>query len=100
MSDGVDALASVCPFCFYRATHVGSMVGGTAPPVPGDFSLCLGCGELSVFAAIGGVRRPTAAEAAEFAADPEMIAAKQAWREMVAAHGRPMGGYSHRRGNA
>jgi hypothetical protein len=98
--------ASVCPFCFYRATAADAVgpAGAGRPrrqvPQAGDVSFCIGCGEFSIFAEGGGLRRPTEAEAAASALDPDIVAAKQAWRETVAKFGRPMGGYSDRKGSA
>jgi hypothetical protein len=94
-----EAHPNVCPFCFYQATHVDLVAGETPIPQAGDVSMCIGCGELSIFITGGGLRRPTAAEAAEHAVDAELVAAKAGWREMVAKFGRPMGGYSYRTGN-
>ena len=90
---------SLCPFCGYAATHVDAVVdaGAVVVPVPveGDASICLGCGEASIFSGPGArvLRKPTAIELAALGLDPKVIEAKAAWARMVAKLGRPTGGY-------
>ena len=53
-------------------------------PADGDASICIGCGEISIFDSKEptGARRPTNAEYDEIVADPIIKAARGAWLEI------------------
>jgi hypothetical protein len=69
-----------CTFCghVHDATTFLPQQGQEHPPVDGDYSLCIECGEPSIFqiGSLGGVtlRRPNAHELAEFAVDHQNAA--------------------------
>jgi len=47
--------AAPCPICGSENDHAT----GHGAPKPGDASICLFCGEVSIFAKEGGLREPT-----------------------------------------
>ena len=47
-------------------------VGGPGRPREGDFSLCIGCGSLNIFASDLSLRRPTTGEMLEAAGDSDL----------------------------
>lgn len=40
---------SLCLRCGYYVDHAAKLTGKTGPPEPGDFTLCLNCGQLFRF---------------------------------------------------
>ncbi len=69
-----------CRACGYEMDHAtGAGHGGI--PGPGDLSLCLNCGELSVFTPGMRRRSPTAEEL-------DRIRASRAWDDIVEARAR------------
>lgn len=56
-------------------------VGTPARPKDGDVSMCITCGEFSVYdqTALGNLRKPTEEEAQEFAADERLQMIHQVW---------------------
>jgi hypothetical protein len=71
---------TVCRFCG-AANDAAANPFGAERPGDGDFTMCLYCGEWSVFdgAAAGGTRKPTSAEYDEIAADPTARRMRAAW---------------------
>lgn len=72
-----------CPWCFVHhemATGIDAEI-----PTEGDRTLCIRCGEISVFdrKAWGGLRKPSAAECEEMAHDPRIFDVRRAWFEGV-----------------
>lgn len=73
----MSALTTVCPWC----SAANNAHEGATPddqPTPGDRSVCWTCGHVSVFDRSHGqlgLRRPTALEALENAADEDLQAA-------------------------
>jgi len=62
-----------CPYCGRNNTRHGCPDDPGSPPEPGNLSLCWGCRGVSVFMERNGrleLRKPTAGELIEFAADP------------------------------
>lgn len=75
------SLPTSCPWCGKRLDrHHGA--ARPATPTAGDVGLCWGCQRAFVFVDdTGRVRRPTEAEAADIAADPEVTLARAAMRD-------------------
>lgn len=64
-----------CPYCDTRlAGH--EALEAAATPTPGDYSLCLGCLRLIVYAHDLSLRRPTEQEEEEFRTAPEYAASR------------------------
>ena len=69
-----------CPWCGYRADAASTLDGEKVKPKPGDFTICLECGEWSVFTGVGARRRrPNDHELYEIAMDQDCRAMRQAW---------------------
>ena len=68
----------VCPFCLVEGDKVSNFED--AEPGPGALSLCLKCGEFSVFGDRNGLRKPKPFEADHIQQDPECQSFKAAWR--------------------
>lgn len=69
-----------CPIChgtLSGATPTRDMLGPA--PEPGDFSLCIYCGNWLVFTDTLDLRLPTDGEALAIGTDPHMIGMYQAW---------------------
>ena len=71
---------SNCPECGKTTLAVS---GSWRTPQPGDANICNGCGCLLIFDAQLHVRRPTAEEAAEVAADGTMMAGVRRIRQVL-----------------
>lgn len=76
---------SICPFCSRTnelATGVDHSKGKT--PSDGSISMCMTCGELSIFDAAteGGLRRPTSDEYVGIAHDQTIRRMRAAWMAM------------------
>lgn len=69
---------SVCGHSMDRAAQVD----GQARPAPDDFTLCIRCGHVMVFAADLSVREPTVAELKEIACNPIIQRALVAIRQV------------------
>ena len=80
--------ATVCPFCS-RCNELASPASGELEPEDGDFTLCIGCGEWSVFDSrwSSGTRKPTFAEYQQIVANPMMSKARAAWLVVVKGAG-------------
>ena len=63
---------SMCLNCG-KGLDAATAVQDDSNPKPGDFSICLNCGHLSVFAADLTLRPPTDAELIEVAGDPTLL---------------------------
>jgi hypothetical protein len=63
-------LNTMCPYCTRKALKV------RGEPLAGDYGLCLGCGEGSVFTWRGGLRKPSREEAARMHRHPGFHALK------------------------
>jgi L-aminopeptidase/D-esterase-like protein len=77
-----------CPYCGREHTDLTGVARKGTParrPGPGDLTICIRCGEWSVFARNGRTRKPTAAEAREIATSRLCRHARQAWEQMIAA---------------
>jgi hypothetical protein len=76
-------LAHRCPHCGRQQSDISGITRKGAPrpkPGPGDLTLCIGCGEWSVFKNdVRRLRKPTAAERLEIAASPLCRMTRQAW---------------------
>jgi hypothetical protein len=67
-----------CPKCGYRMDRTSDPHGGDARPSEGDASVCLACGNVSVFNSDLSMRQPTAAEKELFDRDPQILEAQMA----------------------
>ncbi len=63
-----------CPFCGKLTDYAL----GPASPQPGDVSVCMSCRNVNVFDEKMGLRKPTAEEACELAADLRIQEVKKA----------------------
>lgn len=72
---------STCCECGHRFTHAS----GPCKPSPGDYTLCIECTSLNIFADDLTVRRPTIEEYCTAAASSELQALR---RVMLAVHAR------------
>jgi hypothetical protein len=68
--------ASNCPNCGKLCDAV-TRIEEDATPSPGDFTICLDCKHLMVFADDLTLRNPTDAEIVEAAGDPEILATQR-----------------------
>lgn len=66
---------SPCPSCGKSLNRCGSRSGERGPQ-PGDLSVCLYCGHLSVYGDDVGLRELTDAEVVEVAGDADMLQAQ------------------------
>jgi len=69
-----------CPWCGKHLDR-SSSVNCEEAPEEGDFTLCFGCGEWSVFASGMHLRKPDDEEFDEIGTDPEMMKVRWAWTE-------------------
>lgn len=71
-----------CANCGKRLDRASGVVAKNARnfkrPKPGDLSLCIGCGHVSVFDEGLRLRAPTAAEIVKWAGDDRLVAASTA----------------------
>lgn len=65
-----------CAFCRKRVDRCS----GQAKPAPGDVTVCIGCGNVSVFTEKLKLRKPTAAELKEITEDPRIKEVQKAIR--------------------
>ncbi|MFG7180700.1 hypothetical protein ACGYQ5_14325 [Burkholderia pseudomallei] len=73
-----------CPHCGAPHDRHSEPLQPSKTPVDGDWSICIDCGEVSVFV-IGehwSLRAPTIDEANEIASDPGVLSYRLAWRCM------------------
>jgi hypothetical protein len=72
-----------CPSC--QARHEFATGIGAETPDEGDRTLCIRCGEISIFdrKAWGGLRKPNATEREENDHDPRVFDIRRAWFEGV-----------------
>ena len=64
-----------CPFCGKPCDAAGATSRLSPPPKPGDYSICLYCAAVAVFAdERGTTRKPTQEETAALKNDPEASA--------------------------
>lgn len=75
-----------CPWCGYHSECATYTLRGRVAPKPGDVSVCIKCARPAVFAEVG-LRRPTESELAVFQADPDVIRAQAAIRQLNARKG-------------
>ena len=71
-----------CPHCHHdldRAAPIGSYDG----PAPGNYMLCVQCGEMSVFDDQLRPRLPTTFEQFQWDADPRLVEAQRYMRERI-----------------
>ncbi|MEJ6847493.1 hypothetical protein V3589_14895 [Sinorhizobium fredii] len=74
---------TICPFCAQRY-DAASAIAGNADPVNGDVTLCMNCGEWSMFDASvpGGLRKPSDSEYEVIVANPITGKARKVWQQM------------------
>ena len=84
------SLTTLCAFCGNEHDRTTAVTeAGTARtepyPVEGDVTLCIRCGEFSVFDSrvAGGLRRPTPDEREQLDHNPHVQTVVQAWRATV-----------------
>lgn len=71
-----NAIDNLCPHCEYVSTlTTGLYEGAGHKPNPGDASLCIKCGKVSVFGEDLRLRLPTEQEAAILFSDPRVMEA-------------------------
>ncbi len=75
-----------CPFCGAIHDRVTCVTDDQRPNAD-DISLCIQCGEWSIFTADLTLREPTEDELLEISHDRECIAARHAWNETIKAWG-------------
>lgn len=77
----------VCPWCNHElplASEVAKRGELRARrPSPGDATLCIRCGEFSVFADDLSLTKPSDEDFVEFASDPRVQAIRKAWTAMM-----------------
>ena len=75
---------TLCPWCFVQHELATGLFGARAP-VEGDATLCIRCGEISVFdsKAWGGLRKPSEAERDVLNRDRRIFDLRRAWFEGV-----------------
>jgi hypothetical protein len=75
---------TVCPFCAAQCDAASEVMDTDDAPTDGDISLCLYCGQFSMFKrdAPGGLRVPTRREAREITRDADLQRLHAAWRKM------------------
>ncbi len=84
------AFSVICPFCDYEADCASAVTEkdvSTEPyPENGDASLCIKCGQISVFDHdhARGLRRPTAQECKAMIDDPKIQHVRIAWQAVNA----------------
>ena len=71
-----------CWSCGYTVTDASAAVKPDATPSDGDYSLCIKCGQMSVFTKELELREPTLEEHIAIARDRDCQLAKAAWRAM------------------
>ncbi|WP_042776354.1 hypothetical protein [Sinorhizobium fredii] len=78
-------LDHTCPFC-NRRLDAATAIEGDLPPRNGDFSLCIKCGEWSIFDARreGGLRPPNHREYVELLKDDVAITMREIWLNVMA----------------
>ncbi len=75
---------TACPWCGKKSSRAWALdPEGDARPKPGDFSMCLSCGNVYVFTSDLGARKPEPDEIPEYAR--EKIARCQRARKLVLA---------------
>jgi hypothetical protein len=72
-------LDNTCPHCGYRTTKASLECGPVSSPTPGAVSLCLRCGEWSIFDQQLKLRKPTDDEFMEIAEDEDLRRLRMAW---------------------
>ena len=80
MEEGIFFTGATCPHCKRRAHLAGEMDGETIEPAAGDCTLCIKCGEWSIFTENLQMRKPTEDEARELASDDNVREANKRWR--------------------
>jgi hypothetical protein len=70
--------ATDCPHCGTR-NEMASGLSGDEAPVPGDVTLCIGCGHWSVFNEDGTLRKASKDELREYGHSHHMTAVWRAW---------------------
>jgi hypothetical protein len=75
-------LHNVCPFCAAQCDTAAEVVEEDVGPTDGDVSLCIYCGQFSMFKrdAPGGLRVPTRREAREITRNTVLQRLHAAWR--------------------
>lgn len=83
-------LKNQCPFCGKECDLV-SNTSGSRMPEDGDLSLCIGCGEFSIFdpAMATGLRKPNTLEYESIANNPHARLAREAWLKVKKAREKP-----------
>jgi hypothetical protein len=72
-------IVATCPWCGH-SHELATSIHGDAVPEPGDITLCMSCGEWSIFSdSAGTLRKPTDAEFSEIGTDKNMQAMRRAW---------------------
>ncbi len=87
LGPGYTMPVAVCPNCGYRPDRA-SMLDGHRRPRPGNFCICIKCGEVNIFAEDLSMRRPTAGETFKLVASdlwPTIQATQQFIKESRAA---------------
>lgn len=72
--------AGTCPFCTKKIELATNISGGREPEA-GDLSMCIECGEFSIFdpALAAGLRKPNALEYEKIVNTPDARRAREAW---------------------
>lgn len=78
--EGVYFTGATCPHCRRRAHLAGDVDGEGIEPAAGDATICIKCGEWSIFMENLQMRKPTELEARELARDPNVREATKRWR--------------------
>lgn len=68
-----------CPYCGRENNAVHEIHDGQKPPDEGDYSICWGCGEISIFERNLELRKATVPELVVALADPEISGALIHW---------------------
>ena len=82
--------ATLCPFCGQEhevSTEARPSQKSSAPEAtmrPGDITLCIYCGELSVMGTDDMLRKPNFYETVEMMTNPEIVALRRAWESIKA----------------
>lgn len=80
--------STTCPWCGKDNDRATGFSEGAVTPSDGDLSLCIGCGEWSVFdsSASIGCRKPTDSELAEIATNSDCQRAREAFVAALGFH--------------
>jgi hypothetical protein len=83
-----DTLNDSCPFCGKQIDCATNTDDQKTEPTPGDFSLCMDCGEWLTFDDHLKVRKPTDEEYLEIAEDKDMRKIRDCWLQTAGSKDR------------